>query len=241
MNLKTFISYCAQDKELAQRLKVELSRSGCKPWQFDLSAIPGTDAWGTILERIETSDFFVVLLSKAATESRPVKEEISHAHYSSINNPGSRPRIIPLIIEEDVLVPRQIVRAVRLQFGELQFESDFERLLIALGVEDSPFGSATELDVTFSQGREFDTKREAGLYASNLIANNPHVSAIFHKLSANARLAAGGRWRMPSPQEIFWEEETYREHRQPQYVRVCNYKVTVFFCAALRIQQRLFE
>ncbi len=214
MKPKTFISYCAQDKALAQRLKEELGHSRCDPWQFELSAVPGTDAWGAILNQIENSDFFVVILSQAATASRPVQEEISHAHYCSINHPESKPRIIPLKIDDHIIVPRPIVRAVHLPFSELQFNSDFERLLHAMGVEQSPFGETTELDVTFSRGRVFDTKLEAGIFASNLIANHPQVSAKFQKLSAKARFAAGGRWQMPSPQEIIWEAETLRASRR---------------------------
>lgn len=140
-----------------------------------------------------------------------------------------KPRIIPLKIDDHIIVPRQIVRAVHLPFSELQFNSDFERLLHAMGVEQSPFGETTELDVTFSRGRVFDTKLEAGIFASNLIANHPQISAKFQKLSAKARFAAGGRWQMPSPQEIIWEAETLRASRQPQFVRLSNYKIVVVF------------
>ena len=76
-NKLTFISYCGQDQDLAQKLKEDLTRAGCDPWQFDLSATPGTDAWGAILEPIEKSDFLIVILSKAATTSRAVTKRKS--------------------------------------------------------------------------------------------------------------------------------------------------------------------
>jgi hypothetical protein len=227
MSPKTFISYSTEDKALAQRLKGDLSRAGCDPWQFDLSAIPGTDAWDAILERIEKGDFLVVILSQKATASRVVQEEIAHAHYCSINSAERRPRIIPLITEEKVDVPRQIIRAVRLPFRQEHYNNDFERLLNALGVEQSPFSSTTELDVTFSSGREFDIEREAGLYASSLIRDQDDVARAFETLSANARATAGGRWRMPSPQTVTWEVNTWREKRQPQFIRKSEVKVLV--------------
>ena len=214
---------------LAQRLKEDLEPAGCDPWQFDLSAIPGTDAWGTILERIENSDFFIVLLSKEATASRAVTEEICYAHYCSVQNTEQRPRIIPLTLEDDVAVPRQIARAVRLPFRELQYNSDFEKLLQSLGIEESPFALTADLDATFSRGREFDVKREAGTYVSNLIRHHPDVSALFHSFSADARVAAGGRWFMPSAQTVIWEEGICRQTRQPQFVRTHNYSIMVIY------------
>ena len=169
---KTFISYSEPDRALAQRLKEDLDRNGCDPWQFDLSAVPGTDAWGTILERIEKSDFFVAILSQAATASRAVQEEIAHAHYCGVNSAEGRPRMIPLVVERHIAVPRQMVRAVRLLFRQEHYNNDFERLLNALGIEKSQFSSTTDLDVTFSRGKEFDVEREAGVYVSNLMSQS---------------------------------------------------------------------
>ena len=229
MKPKTFISYCTADQTLAKRLKDDLERAGCDAWQFDLSAIPGTDAWAGILDRIEKSDFFIVLLSKGAAASRAVQEEVSHAHYCSINHAEGRPRIIPLLIDDDVAVPRQIVRAVRLQFRKEQYNGDFERLLKAIGIDSSPFAATIELDVTFSRGRAFEIEREAGVFAANLISNHSDISAKFSILIENIKEGAGGRWRMPSPQTIVWEAATYRHARQPQFWRKSEYKILVFF------------
>lgn len=229
MKPKVFISYSGKDKALAQRLKEDLNRAGCDPWQFDLSATPGTDAWAAILERIENSDFFVVILSQSAISSKAVLEEIAHAHYCSINSPESKPRMIPLMIEAGIVVPRQIVRAVRLQFRELEYNGDFDLLLRSLGIEDSPFKFSTELEVTFSRGREFNAEHEAGIYASSLINNNPEVSATFSQLSKDVQMQSGGRWKMPNPQTIVWRAETWRDSVRPQWVRVSEYTFLVVF------------
>jgi len=208
---KAFISFCTADRPLAQRLQKDLAEAGCASWQFDVSAIPGTDAWEAILERIEQSDFFLVLLSQATKQSRGVNEEISHAHYHSLNNPSGVPRIIPLILEEGVTVPRKIVRSVRLSFNEKTYESDFATLQRSLGIEGSPFETATALEVTSTRSYEFEPEREAGRYAASLITNNPEIAAIFQKLTARAR---GGVSRpyISSAQIISQSEEVLRYH-----------------------------
>ena len=159
--IKAFISFCGADRELAQRLQRDLATAGCASWQFDISAIPGTDAWEAILQRIEQSDFFLVLLSEAASQSRGVTEEISHAHYCSLNSPSGVPRIIPLLLQGGVTVPRKIVRAVRLQFRGDTYDNDFALLLRSLGIEPSPFQTATGLEASSTRSYEFEAEREA--------------------------------------------------------------------------------
>lgn len=73
---KVFISYASKDRQLADRLRTDLATAGADPWQFDHSAVPGTDAWDVILTRIGQSDYFLVVLSLQAVESDAVREEI---------------------------------------------------------------------------------------------------------------------------------------------------------------------
>jgi hypothetical protein len=210
--IKAFISFCGADRELAQRLQRDLATAGCASWQFDISAIPGTDAWEAILERIEQSDFFLVLLSEAASQSRGVTEEISHAHYCSLNSPSGVPRIIPLLLQGGVTVPRKIVRAVRLQFRGDTYDNDFALLLRSLGIEPSPFETATGLEASSTRSYEFEAEREAARYASSLIANNADVAASFHKLTAHARKNAGNRFHISPAQVVTESEEVTRYH-----------------------------
>ena len=170
------------------------------------------------------------IVTAAAAGSRPARR---YAHYCSINSSERRPRIIPLITEDGITIPPQIVKVVYLPFREIQYDSDFERLLSALGLEQSPFASAKELEVTISRGgREFDVQREAEIFAAALIRQHPQVSSVFDKLSAEARAAAGRRWLRwfgPSPHALVWEDMTYRKSRQPQFVRVSEFTILVFF------------
>ena len=157
---RTFMSHSSVDRGLAQRLKEELEREGCEPWQFNLSAIPGTDAWRTVLELIEKSDYVIAVLSRAAVSSRAVQEEIAHAHYSSMNSTNGRPRIVPVVIQDDVQIPRQIVRTVQLRFHEDQFPIDFGRLLQALGVDMRVSSSTPDRNKPLSPKGESNRKQE---------------------------------------------------------------------------------
>jgi TIR domain len=187
--IKIFISFCGADRVLAQRLQRDLATAGCASWQFDISAKPGTDAWEAILHRIEQSDFFLVLLSEAATQSRGVTEEISHAHYCLLNSASRTPQIIPLVLRDGITVPRTIVRLVRLSFRENTYDADFPALLRNLGVEPSPFQTATALEATSTRAYPFEADREAARYATSLINNNQEIAVSFQKL-----VASKGEW-----------------------------------------------
>jgi hypothetical protein len=211
---KAFISFCSTDRVLAQRLQRDLATAGCASWQFDISAVPGTDAWDAILERIEQSEFFVVLLSEAAIQSRGVIEEISHAHYCSLNSAAGMPRIIPLVLHDGVTPPRKIVRSVRLPFRENTYDADFPLLLRSLGIETSPFQNATALEVSSTRAYEFEADREAARYATSLIHNNQEIADLFQKITAGGR-ETGGRFRVLSAQIITQSEEVSRYYTSP--------------------------
>jgi hypothetical protein len=213
--IRAFISFCSADRALARRLQKDLATAGCASWQFDISAVPGTDAWEAILERIEQSEFFLVLLSETATQSRAVMEEISHAHYCSLNNASGMPRIIPLLLHDDVIVPRKIVRLVRLPFHENAYDADFALLRRTLGMEPSPFEAATALEVSSTRGYEFEADREAARYATSLINNNQEIAGLFQKLTARARESAGARFHVLAAQVVTQSEEISRYYTSP--------------------------
>jgi hypothetical protein len=206
---RAFISFCSADRVLAQRLQRDLEKAGCATWQFDISAVPGTDAWETILERIEQSEFFLVLLSEAATRSPGVKAEISFAHYWSLNSASGTPRIIPLVLQDGVTVPRKIAHLVRLPFHEKTYDADLPLLVRALGIEASPFGDATALEVTSTRAYEFEADTEAARYATSLIKNNEEVAASFRKL-AERMGEWGANFRVLPAKVIVKSEEVVR-------------------------------
>jgi hypothetical protein len=232
---KAFISYCSSQEKLARRLKDDLSSAGCDAWQFNLSAKPGSDSWKEILLRIEKSDFFLALLSPDALESRPVQEEISHAHYHSLNSDEGLPNIIPIILADGVIPPAEIVRKVRLSFREENYSADFEALLRCLGMEPSPFATTMDLDVTFTRPREFDAKREATVYAEQLIQNHPEVSSKFNALEEARALKIYGRAALFPTETLLWKFETYKKYGQPHAARILEYEFLVVFGIRWRV------
>jgi TIR domain len=71
-----FISFASTDGILAGEVFTDLKKAGGSVWQFDESAIPGTDSWGPILDIIKNADYFLVLWSASAAKSIPVEEEL---------------------------------------------------------------------------------------------------------------------------------------------------------------------
>lgn len=78
-----FISYSRNDMEFVQYLAMGLYRAGLDVW-WDLSDIQGSDVWEKKIEEgLKTSQYFVVVMTPAALESRWVRRE-----YLSADNKG---------------------------------------------------------------------------------------------------------------------------------------------------------
>lgn len=203
---KVFISYASSERELAIRLRADLEAAGADAWQFEQSAVPGTDAWDSILIRISQSDYFVVLLSPLAVQSRAVREEIDHAHYSSLNGPDRRPVAIPLILDDSVTVPPKLARAVRMAYRPSAHATVVSGLTRAMGIESSAplFASAAELEMTHVSNEEFDIKREVEAFFSSLVERNTAVAERYQALVAPTQHAAGGRFQHGDRTVIEW-------------------------------------
>jgi hypothetical protein len=207
---RVFISYCGEDSAIAARLHSDLSARSCTVWQFEASAVPGSDAWDVILDRIKNSDYFVVLISHAANRSKGVKEEISFAHYQMVNNDS--PKLIPLILADEAAVPDKLAKLVALPFAESNYEGNFEKVLRRLHISDSPFATTDLADATFAGKKEFDVRYEAEVFASNLVRSHPKISGDFKKLCAASDAGKSGHFRVWPAESIIWETERFREH-----------------------------
>lgn len=203
---KVFISYASSERELAIRLRADLEAAGADAWQFEQSAVPGTDAWASILTRISESDYFVVLLSPQAVQSRAVREEIDHAHYSSLNGPDHRPVAIPLILDDSVTVPPKLTRAVRMAYRPSAHATVVSGLTRAMGIEPSAplFASAADLEMTRISSEEFDIEREVKAFFSSLVERNAFVADQYQVLVAPTQRAAGGRFQHGNRTVIEW-------------------------------------
>jgi hypothetical protein len=133
--LKVFISFSKQDLTVAQRLYTDLRAAGATVFQWGKTDRFGEAAWEQVLDWIEDSDVFVVLLSQSALQSDPVKAEISHAHYAHVNskNPKKPAYLVPAILEKNVIPPTVIRRFATLDL--LAYESGLSRLLQQLNLK----------------------------------------------------------------------------------------------------------
>jgi len=95
---QVFISYSRDDMEFVQRLAMDLNRAGLDVW-WDLSDIQGSDVWERKIEEgLNSSQYFIVVLTPASLESRWVRRE-----YLSADNTGIR--IIPLELKPYGVTP----------------------------------------------------------------------------------------------------------------------------------------
>jgi hypothetical protein len=179
-------------------------------WQFEASAVPGSDAWDVILDRIKNSEYFVVLISLAANRSKGVKEEISFAHYRMVNNDS--PKLIPLILEDEATIPDKLAKLVTVPFAESNYEANLEKVLRRLNISDSPFATTDLTDATFSGKKEFDVQYEAEVFASNLVRSHPKISGDFKKLCAASDAGQSGHFRVWPAKSLVLETERFREH-----------------------------
>jgi hypothetical protein len=87
--MQVFISYSRNDMDFVQHLAADLKRAGLEVW-WDLSDIQGSDVWERRIEEgLNSSQYFIVVLSPSSLESRWVRRE-----YLSADNKGIK--IIPL-------------------------------------------------------------------------------------------------------------------------------------------------
>ncbi|NOU17231.1 MAG: toll/interleukin-1 receptor domain-containing protein [Bacteroidales bacterium] len=93
-----FISHSSKDKLFADKLVKDLTKVGVPVWydKFDIQL--GDSIPGKINEGISNSKHFIIILSKNATNSKWVNEELNAALIKQINLTGTF--IIPLLLED---------------------------------------------------------------------------------------------------------------------------------------------
>jgi TIR domain len=97
--VKVFISFASADGgDLARRLLADLQNAGADVFQFEESARPGDAAWSQVATKIKVADWFVLLATKKAAASKPVRAEIEIAFNAHVNSEDNRPSIVPVQI-----------------------------------------------------------------------------------------------------------------------------------------------
>ncbi|MBD2114660.1 AAA-like domain-containing protein [Nodosilinea sp. FACHB-141] len=98
---RVFISYRAQvpDQALAQTLYQDLQTAGHQPFLAGSSLQLG-DLWAQrILQELERSDYFVLLLSPQSVTSEMVMDEVKHAKELQESRAEQRPIILPIRVQ----------------------------------------------------------------------------------------------------------------------------------------------
>lgn len=98
---KIFITHSHQDNEFGERLNIDLRAHGFDCF-FDITSLKGGERIAEKISRaLEECDVYLPILSSAALRSPWCREEIFDAVTLS-NSPGrdSRPRIVPVLVEE---------------------------------------------------------------------------------------------------------------------------------------------
>ena len=100
MDEQVFISYARKDSDFARLLSQALCAEGFKTW-IDIGAIQIGAIWREeIVNAIEVSSYFVVILSVHSIQSENVVKELSIAESSD-------KAILPILID-DVALPAQM-------------------------------------------------------------------------------------------------------------------------------------
>lgn len=98
MNKKVFISYSYEDKEFVEWLKDNLQGSGHEIWYDQQEIQLGDSIKKKIIEGIQSSSTFIIILSNASKKSNWVRYELNSALLSSAINKGIK--ILPIKIDE---------------------------------------------------------------------------------------------------------------------------------------------
>jgi hypothetical protein len=114
--IDVFISYAHEDGPVIDIIRSHLTAAGYDVW-VDRELIAGGESWRTrIVEAIESSDVFLLILSPHSVRSKYVLQELNIAD-------GESKPILPVLI-----APVEIPREMKLQLAGLQ--------AIALEVDD---------------------------------------------------------------------------------------------------------
>jgi len=122
---RVFISYSRKDINFARRLAGDLEKAGFDVW-WDISDLKGGDDWvRNIPTAIESSQYFVVLLSPDSIQSEWVTKEYTYAIYRRL-------KIIPAMIKQ-CNIPFALNTINYVNFTTDDYETGLKNLLTPLG------------------------------------------------------------------------------------------------------------
>jgi hypothetical protein len=130
---KVFISYSRKDIDFARKLATDLEKAGFDVW-WDISDLKGGDDWvRTIPSAIESSQYFIILLSPDSIASQWVEREYLHAL-------NLRLKVIPILIRP-CTVPFALANINYIDFTGPEPVASLNRLLADLNYVGEPVQS----------------------------------------------------------------------------------------------------
>ena len=163
-----FISYSHNDRPVCESIAALFEGPAHDVW-YDKGLLPGEIYRNKITDKIQDSDFFIVLLSGASTHSEWVIDEIEFAKKK-------HKRILPIFIEEitlpddlDMILGRYHSLFWYLRDSDEQFEEDLERIFVkqpqrkdsAQPQPENTFSEFSEAEVAEMRGMLEYEKHEA--------------------------------------------------------------------------------
>ena len=116
--VRVFLSHSTADREFAKQFRVVLKNLGVNVW-FSATSIIGAQEWLDAIGRaLSRCNWFVVILSPAAAESRMLRAEVKYA----VNAAKYEGRIVP-IMKEDCDTDKILWVLRNIQF--VDFREDF--------------------------------------------------------------------------------------------------------------------
>ena len=113
--MKVFLSYSAEDRELAKKLASQLAQAGFDTWDPAEARFPG-DNWALrIGKALQESEAMVVLVSPKSMKSSSVRQEVEYAIGSS----RYKGRLIPVVVK-----PTKDIHWILKRFPTVQIGGD---------------------------------------------------------------------------------------------------------------------
>jgi len=164
MNKNVFISYSHEDKDFVEWLRHNLQEFGFDIWYDQQEIRLGDSIKNKIIEGIQSSSIFLVVLSKASSNSSWVKYELNSALISSAINKGIK--IIPIKIDESDL-PSDLSNYLYADFSKSRSQG--------LEVLKRSLSEDNKVDYEFNDWSGFDWKKFESLIYDLLNAEGLNV------------------------------------------------------------------
>ena len=127
---RLFISHSSADKDFVRALAVDLAARGHQPWLDEWEILAGESITEHVSAGIEDADFLILVLSKAAVQSRWVEQEWQAKHWTEVND--RKVRVIP-VLKDSCDVPTLLRTKKYVDMRDDNYTTGLELLLTSIG------------------------------------------------------------------------------------------------------------